>query len=515
MKKISAISLLSAFTIKAISVPLEAKQAKQGRPNVLIVFTDDQRFDSVNALGNKDIHTPNLDSLVNHGVTFTNAYLQGANSGATSVPSRAQLLTGRGVFNIPDGFAKFFPESMTSFATAFKKAGYYTFTTGKQNNGPEASLRGFMDGAKLFDMNPGYYHPHYKMPVQDFRKDGKYSSKYLYFVGGNNQEKRYYCSQYGSKDKINTFEGTHDCKVFGKACADFIKDYKEDKPFLIYLPFHAPHDPRQAPQNYRDMYPADKIHLYPNFRTMPLFNDGQAMVRDEILAPYPRTIDDTKQQIADYYALITFMDAEFGKILNVMRERGFDKNTIIIFASDSGLGLGSHGLFGKQSLYDDAGIHVPFVLCGPNIPENKKRKDLCYTYDIFPTICDLTNVPIPKSVLGKSMAASVAQENTNPVRKELFFGFENTQRAVRDNKYKLIESCVSGVRTTQLFDIEKDPYEMNNLYNIKKYQPILAKLRKQLVANKKNDAEWGDAFWDTYLSTPAPNKMRIIPGKGL
>jgi len=484
------------------------------RPNILFIFTDDQRYDSVAALGNKDIYTPNLDSLVNHGVTFVNTYLQGANTAGTSVPSRCQLLTGRGVFNIPDGWGRPFPDSMTTFATAFSRAGYYTFTTGKETNGIESSMRGFKDGAKLFDLGQGHYHPHYKLPVQDFRKDGKYGVEHMYYVGENNKG-RYPVLKYDKPDMINSFEGTHDAKIFGKACADFIKNYDKKEPFLIYLAFHAPHDPRQAPRNYKDMYPVEDIHLYPNFRTMPIFDNGQTMTRDELLAPYPRTVENTKEQISDYYAFISLIDAELGKILKVLRERGFDKKTIIVFSSDSGLGLGSHGLFGKQSLYDDGSIHVPFVLCGPNIPENQKRKDLCYTFDIYPTLCDLTNIPIPKSVLGKSVAASIKHETAKPKRKELFFGYEDLARSVRDERFKLIESCVHGVRTTQLFDLIEDPYEIHNLFNEKEYANVLAHLRKRLEANKVNDASWGDNFWKTYFETPAPKNVRKIPGKTL
>lgn len=505
MKPILLLSALTCVADGAVAYAQEA-QTNGERPNVLIVFTDDHRYDGVAALGNPDLKTPNLDSLVNNGVTFTNTFLQGANNGATSTPSRAQLITGKSVFEIPNGDGRFFPATMTSFATAFSEAGYNTFTTGKQNNGPEASMRGFQSGAKMFDLTKGFYKPHFYLPVQDFREDGKYSADHLYLVGGENQEFRVpvkmFYSQKGQEPKLKfeEFAGTHSNEVFGRAAEEFITNYHEEEPFLMYLAFHAPHDPRNAPQEYYDMYPPETLQLPVNYLPQHPFDTGEMEIRDEMLAPYPRTEENTKQQLCEYYALITHMDHQLGKVFEALRKRGMDKNTLIIFASDSGLGMGSHGLFGKQNLYNDAGIHVPFVLCGPNIPKNEKRSDLCYTYDIFPTLCDLTGVQIPASVTGKSMAASVPAQSEVGVRDELFFAYTNLERSVRDERYKLIVYCVNDDVHELLFDLQEDPNEMVNLANERKYGKILKRLRTRLIANKAIDAEWGNKFWETYLA---------------
>lgn len=495
--------LMTALSSLAIGGELYA--ASNTQPNVLIIFTDDHRYDGIAALGNADLKTPNFDSLVEKGVTFTNTYLQGANSAATSTPSRAQLLTGRSVFDIEMTWRSF-PAEYTSFATAFSAAGYNTFTTGKQNNA-EASMRGFTDGAKLFDLSLGYYNPHFYLPVQDFRADGAYDNKHLYLVGGDNQEFRvppaYFYPESEGKEprlKLEEFDGTHSSEVFATAVADYITDYSDENPFLIYLPFHAPHDPRNAPQEYYDMYPPESLHLPVNYADSHPFDTGDLESRDEHLISYPRKEAEVRKELSDYYALITHMDDQLGLVLKAIEEKGIADNTIIVFASDSGLGMGSHALMGKQNLYDDAGIHVPFVVSGLDIPQNERRDNLCYTYDIFPTLCELTGVEIPESVMGKSVAPLIFSATAERTRDELFFGYKDVQRAIRDEQYKLIEFCVNGERNTLLFDIENDPYETKDLSKDKSYRKILKGLRERLEANQKNDAEWGANFWKTYYN---------------
>ncbi|MGB5667888.1 MAG: sulfatase-like hydrolase/transferase, partial [Maribacter sp.] len=280
------------------------------KPNVVIIFTDDHRYDAVGVLGNGQVKTPNLDKLIHGGTTFTNAYIQGANSGAVCAPSRAQLLTGRGVFELPDGNGHYFPESMTSIPMAFKEEGYFTFITGKSHNGPEASMRGFIGGSKLFGLSNGYYIPHYRMPYQDFREDGAYGKEHLYFVdGGNNDVKL-------SPDKNMAHIGPHSSEIFAKSAVDFLEGYDKKQPFLLYLPFHAPHDTRNAPKKYHDMYSPSSIELQVNYLEMHPFDNGDLYIRDEKLAPYPRTERDTKNQLADYYAIITHMDDQIGKVLH-------------------------------------------------------------------------------------------------------------------------------------------------------------------------------------------------------
>ena len=489
MKLIIVISIVLGLTSLKVT---NAKDIKS-KPNVIVIFTDDHRYDGIHALGNDQVKTPNLDALVNGGITFSNAYLQGANSGGTCVPSRAQLLTGRGIFDIPNGVGHFFPKEMISFPMAFKEAGYFTFITGKSHNVPEAAMRGFCGGEKLYGLANAYYKPHFRMAYQDFREDGKYGKEYLYFVGGENNDIKL------NPEENLDYIGPHSSEIFAKAAVDFITEYDKIQPFLLYLAFHAPHDTRIAPPEYHAMYPPEKIKLPINFLQNHPFDSGDLYIRDEKLAPFPRTEENTKKQISDYYAIITHMDEQIGKVMKALQDNDLNQNTIIVFASDSGLGMGSHGLFGKQNLYDDAGIHVPLVFFGPGVPKNEKRDDLCYTFDIFPTICELAGIPIPESVTGRSLINSIKKKTGNSVRKELYFVYKNFQRALRDEKFKLIEYCVNGNRHTQFFNIINDPYELDNLAENPEFEKKVNKFRKRLKSYQLVESDWGNEFWETYL----------------
>ncbi len=466
------------------------------KPNVIVIFGDDFRYDGVHALGNTVVKTPNLDKLVEGGVSFNNGYLQGANNPATSSPSRAQLLTGRGVFNIPNGNGSPWGKDISSIPVAFRDAGYYTFFTGKSHNGAEASSRGFCDGGKLYGLAHGFYVPQFRLAYADFREDQKYTQKDLYFVGGENHDEKI------TPTEESEYVGPHSTDIFAKVAIDFLESYDRDQPFMMYLAFHAPHDTRNYPAEYTDKYDPAEIPLPVNFLPEHPFDNGDLTLRDERLAPYPRTEENTQSQLADYYRCITHVDDRVGEILEVLRQRGMDKNTIIVFSTDSGLALGSHGLFGKQNLYDDGGIRVPYVFYGAGIPKGKRKDDLCYTYDIFPTLCELAGVEIPESVTGVSHAKSVKGRSQN-VRKELYFAYCSTQRAVRDDRYKLIEYCVGRTRHTQLFDLKSDRYECHDISSDPANAEIITRLRARLVESSEieHDAGWGEGFWKTYMQT--------------
>lgn len=152
----------------------------------------------------------------------------------------------------------------------------------------------------------------------------------------------------------------------------------------------------------------------------------------------------------------------------------------LLFAADSGLAVGQHGLMGKQNLYEAGGVHVPLIFGGHHIPKGQKSDALCYLLDVFPTLCELADVTIPSSVEGKSLVP-VVQDSKQKIRNSLYFAYKNFQRAVRHSHYKLIEYVVNGKRTTQLFDLQADPWEMNNLADNPAYAEDLKRLRKALA----------------------------------
>ena len=194
---------------------------------------------------------------------------------------------------------------------------------------------------------------------------------------------------------------------------------------------------------------------------MPLhpWDNGEMTVRDEQLAPWPRTPEDTRQQLADYYACISGLDHHLGRVFAALKASGQWDNTLIIFSGDNGLSLGEHGLFGKQNLYEYGGMHVPLVIAGPAIPQGKCDA-LVYLMDLFPTFAEFGGAKVPAGVEGKSLLP-VIQGHAKSVRDALYTGYRDCQRAVRDDRWKLIRYPL--VDKTQLFDLAADPHELTNL----------------------------------------------------
>ena len=440
------------------------------RPNILLLLTDDQRTNTIRALGNREIITPNMDKLVRGGTSFSNAYILGSPSAAVCAPSRAMLLTGRSYFDLPTSVNV--PWSVpddergncpfTTLPETLRDAGYATFGTGKWHNGPKLFAKGFTHGGAIFFGGMG---DHYRLPLYDFEPSGVYPSP--------SAMKEF------SKTKKEGPAAKHSTESFVDASVDFLRNFEGDAPFFMYVAFTAPHDPRTAPQVNREMYDPERLALPKNFLPEHPFDNGEMKVRDEKLAKWPRTPAEVKKHIADYYAMITHVDDQIGRILDELSQMGELDNTIIVFAGDNGLALGQHGLMGKQSLYEHS-IRVPLVFCAPGVPKGQRAETLCYLHDIFPTLCEMVGVDIPSSVQSKSLSPALAntQEKT---RQTLAFAYRNIQRASRDNRYKLIIHFVKGQETQQLFDLLEDPYEMNNLADDPAHAKHLARLGSLLL----------------------------------
>jgi arylsulfatase A-like enzyme len=429
------------------------------RPNILVILTDDQRFNTLHALNCPEIQTPNMDRLVRRGVAFTHGCIMGGTIGAVCAPSRAMLMTGQTLFHVHNSIVA--PEKAPAgsirpfhlFPEVFGKTGYLTFGAGKWHNGPALYARAFKQGATIFF---GGMSDHLQVPIQDFDPSGQYAK--------NRQ-------RIGEK---------FSSELFSDSAVNFLKGYKGGDPFLMYVAYTAPHDPRMAPKGFQDLYPPEKITLPPNFMPEHPFDNGELKVRDETLAPWPRTPEVVRQHIADYYAMITHLDAQIGRVLKALDETGQADNTIIVFAGDNGLALGQHGLLGKQSVYEHS-VRVPLLISGPGIPRGRTSGAFAYLLDIFPTLCELTGVPAPSTIEGQSLAPAWKDPKAK-VRDSLFFAYRNFQRAVRTERWKLILYNVEGRRTTQLFNIQDDPWEMKNLAG----DPAQAERIRQLTALLKD-----------------------------
>ncbi len=461
------------------------------RPNVLFFFTDDQRFDTIRALGNHEIITPNIDSLVERGTAFTNTYIMGGTSNAICLPSRAMLMTSRTLFHLQDR-GEDFPADHITLGETLQGAGYNCWGTGKWHSTTGAFARTFSDGAEIFF---GGMDDHWNVPASDYDPTGKYDSRIQQTIDFVDQA-------VAEKTADHITAGKHSSELFCDAAIDYLRGYDDEEPFFMYVSFMAPHDPRTMPQEYLSMYDADDIELPENFAPEHPFDTGNLRGRDESLAGFPRTPDEVRQHIAAYYAMVTHLDAQIGRVLETLDETGHAADTIIVFAADNGLAVGRHGLMGKQNLYDHS-VHVPLIMAGPGIPENERRDAFAYLLDIYPTLCDLVDVPIPDSVEGKSLVPAFADSDQR-IRDHLLYAYRQYHRGVRDERYKLIEYVVEGERTTQLFDLRDDPMEMKNLAGDPAHGGQIESLRQQLVRWRDELGDDGTpyeetgAFWKGY-----------------
>ncbi len=398
------------------------------RPNILFLFADDQRADTIAAHGNPHIRTPNLDTLVARGFSFRGNYVFGGNSGAVCVPSRAMLMSGKTWFHVDTTSlqgVKLLPELLG-------ENGYATYGTGKWHNGQSSWLRAFQHGRNIFF---GGMSDHTRVPIRDLGPDGALTAE-------------------RTGEKFSS-------ELFADAAIEFLERREAGKPFFIYVAFTAPHDPRMPPLPEREAYYRNRPPLPADFLPQLPFDNGMMQGgRDENLAPWPRTEAVIRDQLAEYYGMITHMDAQVGRILEALARTGLQDKTVVIYAADNGLALGSHGLLGKQSVYEHS-MHVPLVFAGPGIPRGKSTRAFTYLLDVFPTVCDMTGIAPPPGLDGQSLRP-LWEGTKERVRDSVFLPFLQIQRAVRDERWKLI--CFPKIGYLQLFDLQTDPHETTDCY---------------------------------------------------
>jgi len=458
------------------------------KANVVFFFTDDQRFDTIAALGHPQIHTPNMDRLVGRGVTFTHAHIPCGTSGAVCMPSRAMLMTGRTLFHITGAGETISPDHVT-LGECFRRAGYKTIGIGKWHNGTDSYARTFSDGAEIYF---GGMADHWNVPASDYDPTGAYDNlkPVCPDPGLHNWTMDQHCD--------HVTPGVHSSQLFCDAAIDFIRNDDGSQPFLMYVSFLAPHDPRTMPERFLKMYDPGQVELPLNFMPAHPFDNGELDVRDELLAAKPRDEAEIRRHIAEYYAMISHLDFEMGRVLDELDAQGLTDNTIIVFAGDNGLAVGQHGLMGKQNCYEHS-VRVPLIFAGPGVPKGERRDAYAYLFDICPTLCELCGVDIPETVEGSGLSGVMADE-TAAVRDTIFAAYLGLHRMVKDRRWKLIEYVLDGRHTqTQLFDLDSDPWELTNLADRPERAAELARLRGELVRYRDDwddtSTEWGRTFW--------------------
>ena len=409
------------------------------QPNILFVVVDDHRADAIGALGHATVQTPVLDGLVRRGSAFTRATIEGSLMPAVCAPSRACLLTGNGLFRadadpkLDSGpiFEVRLPADACTLPERLRAAGYETFVTGKWHNDLPALLRSFDCGRAIFH---GGMCDHTAVPVRDLA-----------------------AIRQGAPARVGVGFSS---EIFCGAAEKFVRERGRQRPFFAWVALTSPHDPRTPPEEYRALYDAAKIPLPKNFQPDHAFDNGELAVRDERLAPRPLSPDVVRAHLADYYGMISHHDACLGRVLTALRETGQEENTVVVYVSDHGLALGSHGLLGKQNLYDHS-VRVPLILAGPGVPAAGRCAALVQPLDLYATVCALAGVSAPSGIDSRSLVAVLASNAGG--RESVCAVYMNGQRMVTDGRWKLIVYRVGGTERVQVFDLATDPDECRDL----------------------------------------------------
>lgn len=376
------------------------------RPNVLVIVADDLRPDCLVATGAKVARLPNLESLSRRACVFREASLQGSTYPAVCVASRAMLLTGRGVANLPANDSLIRAADFTStLPRAFAKAGYDTFHTGKNESRPVSLYKEFGATQAL---------------PRGVETEAKHAAD----------------------------------------TAAFIRAHGE-KPWLAYVEFALPHDPQDAPPGFHARFRPTDMEEPSDFQPNHPFDNGELKVRDELTLPRPLTLESVKAKRARYWASAAWMDQQLGVVLDALKSSGQEDRTWVVFIGDNGLSLGDHGLLGKQNLYAFGGMHIPFLVAGPGI-KARATAGLAQVHDIFPTLAAASGLEsgATEGVQGLSLLP-VARGESEQVRPIAFSRYREVQFSAFDGRWKLIVYPKAGV--TQLFDRQADPRELRDL----------------------------------------------------
>lgn len=473
----SAAALLTGWTGRPAASATAPAPLKPPRPNIVILHADDLQPDGVAALGNARLHTPNLDRLVGRGTAFVNTYNQGGWHGAICVASRAMMITGRNLWTCGGGDCGDHP----LWPTAFGDAGWATFGTGKWHTGRATFERSFEFRGET---GPGMLHstprggPAYDRPVPDGEVD-------TWAADDQSLAGHWMARDDGSI--------RHSSAHWVDEAIDFIDGHREradERPFLAYVSFHAPHDPRQAPTEDLERHPLEACDPPPNFVATHPFDQGDARVRDEQLAPFPRTEAAARLHQREYWAIIDHLDAQIGRLLEHLEANDLAEDTLVVFMGDHGLAVGQHGLLGKQNLYEHS-AKTPMVFAGPGVPERRRVATPVYLHAAFATIAELAGLD-PVAALPSAEAHSLAHlmradsdrggAATEPraATETIYAAYRpDLQRMVRDERFKLI--LYPKVRVVQLFDLASDPWETRNLAGDPAQRARIERLHAELL----------------------------------
>jgi uncharacterized sulfatase len=450
-------SSILRLILAVLALPAAAIAAAPSRPNVLFIAVDDMNND-LGCYGSKIVQTPNLDKLAGRGVRFDRAYCQFP----LCSPSRVSVMTGlrpdqTRVFDLRYDFREGLKDAVT-LPQLFSRHGYYTARVGKiyhYGNPGQIGTDGLDDAASWQErFNPAGIDKTKLEPQVTNHTPNRGLGAALAFLA----------------DKEGRDEDHTDGMVATKAI-ELLERHKAE-PFFLAVGFYKPHCPFIAPQKYFDLYPIEKIEV-------PEVPTGlEKTVPEPALSstrPWPNyQLDAQKLREAKraYYATISFVDAQIGRVLDALDRLGLAENTLVVFWSDHGYSLGERGLWMKQSCFEEV-ARVPLILAGPTIKAGGVSKRNVELIDVYPTLADLAGLTPPelpgvtlRPLLNRPDAHSLRPAFTQ-VERQGFAG-----HSVRTARWRYTE-WDGGKRGAELYDHDKDPEELNNLAAHPHYKTIV------------------------------------------
>ncbi len=445
MKTYFRSELRQALTVCLLSLAVSAVVAAE-RPNVILLLSDDHNYRALGCSGNESIRTPNLDRLAREGVYFSRCF----NPNPICGPARAALYTGQDSWTngvVRNGIP--IAESSPVLPELLAGAGYETSFIGKWHNDGKPWTRGYVSGGRCW-------------------------------AGGNFDQFEMTLTEFGGDEEMRTVAEGYSSTVFTDDAVAYLENDHAD-PFLLVVAYTVGHDAFLAPPGYEGRYSPEEVPLPPNFMPRPPFEQFNPLIRDETVLPFPRTERDVREATAEYYAMFEHLDEQIGRILSTLEKRGLAENTMVVFASVKGLSLGSHGIIGKQTMYEE-GLRSSLIIRHPRLVSAGTSAELVSTTDILPTICEAAGVAVPDSVEGKSLLG--IYEGGQSGREQLFFTYHDPRRnvetrAIRTRRYKLIQHLLT--EESQLFDLQDDLFEMTNLIGTPEASEIELELTRELM----------------------------------
>ena len=492
---------MAAATVAStgVSCGLNARvKGPKQRPNILLLFSDQHQADCMGFQNHPDVITPNLDKLAKSGTVFKRAYcLDGV-----CVPSRMSLMTGLyprrlGILHNPDKSSVI--DEVVSLQSALKDNGYYTAAFGKRH----------LKGAA--DLGWDYHRGHSKK-----ESPGNSYWEWIEQQGYLDEFQHDWSAEFGGKyptadlgTRISRLPEDKTMEAFtARETVKFIREQKNrDKPFFCWASFYRPHQPYNAQKRFLDMYDYSKwghgtangdaikkpatLNQSPDSLPPALkdWHEGKNKVwrldkaaRDEQLFRF---------YIASYYALVTEIDHHIGTIIKALEEEGLLENTIVVYTSDHGDFVGSHGMIEKcaigHNVYEET-LRVPLIVSQPQrIKRGQVIDDLVEMFDLYPTLLELADVKLPSTKHGIDATSLVATLTTGKATKQKYIISENwSQASIITDRYKLgiwLDPTAYAKKRDfrsfgdMLFDREKDPGEINNLIDDPEYAAVKKQLR--------------------------------------